>query len=332
MMGKAVEIASEVGLLIYPGCQLSAIYGLTDLFRIASEWSPQDFDPRRVIRVSHWKESEGEISCVWDSHPERPHRLGFAVAPPSIIMPAQMQPMPVAAKWMAEVHAQGVTVCSICAGAFVLAETGLINGRRATTHWAFSDELAARFPEIELSADNMVIDDGDVVTAGGILAWTDLGLTLVEKLLGPGVMLSTARFLLVDPPRRNQGVYRMFIPKFDHGDAAILSVQHHLHAAQAETHDMIDLASRAKLTERTFLRRFKKATGLRPTEYLQQMRMMKARDLLESTNQAVEQIAWAVGYSDATAFRRVFQRVTELTPAGYRRRFGSHLASGRAEQ
>nr|CAD6436520.1 GlxA family transcriptional regulator [Rhizobium sp. Q54] len=326
-MAKAMEIASEVGLLIYPGCQLSAIYGLTDLFRIASEWSPQDADPKRVIRVSHWQELETGMSCVWDSHPERPHHLGFAIAPPSIIMPAQMPPMPAAAAWMAEVHAQGATVCSICAGAFVLAETGLINGRRATTHWAFSDELAARYPEIELAAENLVIDDGDVVTAGGILAWTDLGLTLVEKLLGPSVMLSTARFLLVDPPRRSQGIYRMFIPKLDHGDAAILSVQHHLHANLAEAHDMADLAARAKLAERTFLRRFKKATGSRPTEYLQQMRMMRARDMLESTNHAVEQIAWTVGYSDVTAFRRVFQRVTDLTPASYRRRFGLNRAS-----
>ncbi|KQW30253.1 AraC family transcriptional regulator [Rhizobium sp. Root274] len=277
---------------------------------------------RRTIRTSHWQIEGDDVVCAWDSHPGTPHRLGYVIAPPSIVMPAQMQPMPVAARWMATHHKEGATIASICAGAFVLAETGLVNGRRVTTHWAFSEELAARYPKLELAAEQMVIDDGDIMTAGGILAWTDLGLTLVEKLLGVGTMLATARFLLVDPPRRNQDIYKAFIPKFDHGDTAILNVQHHVHAQAAEAHDISELAGRAGLAERTFLRRFVKATGLRPTEYLQQIRIMKARDALETTNLPVEQIAWNVGYSDVTAFRRVFLRVTSLTPTQYRQRFG----------
>lgn len=321
-MTTEVELISEVGLLIYPDCQLSAIYGLTDLLRIANQWAPQDERTKRAIRVSHWQASSDGVSCVWDSHPGTPHRLGFVIAPPSIIMPADMPPMPTAAAWMVEKHAEGATVCSVCAGAFVLAEAGLINGRRATTHWAFSEELAARYPQIDLAAENVIIDEGDVMTAGGILAWTDLGLTLVEKLMGPGVMLATARFLLVDPPRRDQNLYRSFIPKFDHGDAAILGVQHLLHAEPSQPHDIPDLSIRAGLTDRTFLRRFSKATGLRPTEYLQRVRMMKARDALETTTRPVEQIAWSVGYSDVTAFRRIFQRFTSVTPSVYRQRFG----------
>jgi transcriptional regulator GlxA family with amidase domain len=325
-MAAQVEVVSEIGLLIYPDCQLSAIYGLTDLFRIATQWTPQQSGPPRTIRVSHWQVVGDDVVCIWDSHPAQPHRLGHVIAPPSIIMPAQMPPMPVAARWMVDRHREGATVCSVCAGAFVLAETGLIDGRRATTHWAFSDELAARYPKIDLAAEYMVIDDGDIITVGGILAWTDLGLTLVEKLMGVGVMFATARFLLVDPPRREQHLYRSFIPRFDHGDAAILSAQHHIHAHAADAHDIPDLARRVGLAERTFLRHFIKATGLRPTEYLQQVRMMKARDGLETTNHSIDQIAWQVGYSDATAFRRLFQRTTGLTPSAYRQRFG--LARG----
>ncbi|MDH6265003.1 transcriptional regulator GlxA family with amidase domain [Rhizobium sp. SG_E_25_P2] len=321
-MMRPVNWVSEVGLLIYPDCQLSAVYGLTDLFRIASQWAPQQSGQVKAIRVSHWQVEADDVVCVWDSQPEQPHRLGYIIAPPSIVMPAQMQPMPAAASWIVDMHAKGATACSICAGAFVLAETGLVDGRRVTTHWAFSDELAARFPKVDLAAEQMVIDDGDVMTAGGILAWTDLGLTLVEKLMGVGTMLATARFLLVDPPRRDQDLYKAFIPKFDHGDAAILGVQHHIQAQASEAHDISELARRAGLAERTFLRRFTKATGLRPTEYLQQIRVMKARDALETTNRSVEQISWDVGYSDATAFRRVFQRLTSLTPTLYRQRFG----------
>jgi transcriptional regulator GlxA family with amidase domain len=321
-MTERADVVMEIGLLIYPDCQLSAVYGLTDLFRIASQWAPQQAEHPRTIRISHWQIAGDDVVCAWDSHPGIPHRLGYVIAPPSIIMPAEMQPMPVAARWMASKHSEGTTIGSICAGAFVLAETGLLNGRRVTTHWAFSEELAARYPKLELAAEQMVIDDGDIMTAGGILAWTDLGLTLVEKLMGVGTMLAAARFLLVDPPRRDQDVYKAFVPKFDHGDAAILGVQHHIHAQVAEAHDIPELAGRAGLAERTFLRRFVKAIGLRPTEYLQQIRIMKARDALETTNLSVEQVSWNVGYSDVTAFRRVFLRVTSLTPTQYRQRFG----------
>ncbi|KQZ57947.1 AraC family transcriptional regulator [Rhizobium sp. Root149] len=321
-MVEQADVVAEIGLLIYPDCQLSAVYGLTDLFRIASQWAPQQTVHPRMIRVSHWQIAEDDVVCTWDSHPGTPNRLGYVLAPPSIIMPAQMQPMPVAARWMANKHKEGATIGSICAGAFVLAETGLIDGRRATTHWAFSHELAKRYPKIDLAAEQMVIDDGDIMTAGGILAWTDLGLTLVEKLMGVGTMLATARFLLVDPPRRDQDIYKAFVPKFDHGDTAILGVQHHIHAQAAEAHDIPELADRAGLADRTFLRRFVKATGLRPTEYLQQVRVMKARDALETTSLSVEQISWDVGYSDVTAFRRVFQRIAGLTPTQYRQRFG----------
>lgn len=321
-MAERREVVAEVGLLIYPDCQLAAVYGLTDLFRIASQWVPYQADHQRTVRVSHWQVEQDDVVCVWDSHPGGAHRLSYIIAPPSIVMPAKMQAMPVAARWMVARHHEGATVGSICAGAFVLAETGLIDGRRVTTHWAFSDELAARYPKLELAAERMVIDDGDIVTAGGILAWTDLGLTLVEKLMGLQTMLATARFLLVDPPRRDQDPYRSFAPKFDHGDTAILHVQHHIHATASQAHEIPDLADRAGLTERTFLRRFVKATGLRPTEYIQQIRMMQARDALETTGLPVAQIAWNVGYSDGAAFRKIFLRVTGLKPTQYRQRFG----------
>jgi transcriptional regulator GlxA family with amidase domain len=119
-------------------------------------------------------------------------------------MPERMVSQPGAAAWMRARHADGATLCSVCAGAFVLAETGLMDGRRATTRWAFAHQLASRFPKVHLAEDHMVLDEGDIITAGGILAWTDLGLTLVERLLGPATMLATARFLLVEPPRSTQ--------------------------------------------------------------------------------------------------------------------------------
>lgn len=316
---------TEVGLLIYPDCQLAAIYGLTDMFRIAADWaiSISGEENKSVIRVSHWKvnESLNTVECVWDSHPGKPHRMSYLIAPPSLVMPALMASMKVPADWMNTLYSTGVTLCSVCAGAFVLAETGLINHRRATTHWAFAQTLSDRFPSIEVVAEKMVIDDGDIITAGGILAWIDLGLTLVEKIAGTGTMLSTARFLLVDPPRREQSPYSVFIPDFEHGDSRILRVQQHLHASYAGQHSIESMAERASLSPRTFLRHFRKATGLRPTDYLQQIRIMKAREALELTVRPVDVIAWEVGYTDPSAFRKIFRKIMGVTPGQHRQRF-----------
>ena len=319
-----MTIAGEIGLLIYPDSQLAAVYGLTDLFRIAGEMSAAlDQDRPRAVRVTHWQQgADGAVGCVFDSHPGEPHSPSYLIAPPSLVMPAKMKPMQVFAGWLADRHAQGSTLCSVCAGAFLLGETGLLEGREATTHWAFADALAARFPEIKVDVDRMVIDDGDIITAGGILAWTDLGLTLVERLLGPAVMLDTARFLLVDPPGRTQQPYNQFTPRFDHGDAPILKVQRWLKATGAKDHAVTALAEMAGMEERTFLRRFRKATGFRPTEYAQQIRIAKAREALERSRRPIEQIAWDVGYGDPSAFRRLFQRITGLAPNDYRLRFG----------
>jgi transcriptional regulator GlxA family with amidase domain len=320
-------VVTEVALVIYPDCQLAAIYGLTDLFRLAGQWANRD-EPgaaKPSIRVSHWRMEERQMLCVFDSHPNENHQIKHVIVPPSLVEPDKMTSMRVAADWMVEQHRHGVTLASVCAGAFVLAETGLIDQRLTTTHWAFAEALKKRYPKVNVAADNMVIDDGDIMTAGGILAWADLGLTIVSKILGAGTMLATARFLLIDPPRQHQSTYRVFIPRFDHGDAAILAIQHHIHAHLAEPHSFVELASQAGLTERTFLRRFVKATGHKPTDYLQQTRIMKARDALELTNRTIDDIAYSVGYSDPTAFRKVFLKIAGLLPTHYRQRFAIAL-------
>jgi transcriptional regulator GlxA family with amidase domain len=318
-MTQKPESVAEIGLLIYPDCQLAAIYGLSDLFQIASNWAG---DKLRYIRVSHWQATAAGIDCIWDSHPGTAHQLAYIIAPPSIAMPERMAPAPVAAQWMREQHAGGTTLCSVCAGAFLLAETGLIDGRRATTHWAFAQQLAQRFPKVKLAEEYMVLDEGDIVTAGGILAWADLGLTLVQRLLGPSTMLATARYLLIPPPRQSQRPFAQFVPRFDHGDEVIRQSQHLIHARAHETLGITDLQIAAGMTGRTFLRRFSAATGFRPIEYLQQVRIAKAREALERSLTPVDQIAWEVGYADPAAFRKLFQKLTGLPPSAYRQQFG----------
>lgn len=167
----------------------------------------------------------------------------------------------------------------------------------------------------------ITVEDGNFITAGGVLAWADLGLKLVDRHLGPTIMLETARFMLVDPPGREQRFYSNFSPKLHHGDGDVLKLQHWLQTEAAKQPSLDEMAEISGLSTRTLIRRFKRATGLNPTEYSQRLRVGKAREMLEFTRQPVSQVALAVGYEDYGSFRKVFQKIVGLTPSDYRRRF-----------
>jgi transcriptional regulator GlxA family with amidase domain len=155
------------------------------------------------------------------------------------------------------------------------------------------------------------------------MAWLDLGLRLVDRYLGPVVMVKTAQFFLADPAGRQQRFYANFSPPLHHGDAAILRVQLWLQTRPSESINIDRMADKANLGERTFLRRFQKTTGLTPTEYMQHLKVQKARELLEFTTLSMKEISWKVGYEDTGAFRKTFQKLIGLSPADYRCRFGT---------
>lgn len=326
----------EIGILCYPGAQLAAIHGLTDLFQVANRLAGARRggagEGLKALRVSHFAPDPADDrpetlpACRFDTHPELPHRPVALILPPSLEGPPHAGAAGKSAEWLRGLHAEGTLLCSVCAGAFLLAETGLLAGRAATTHWNLAEAFLARFPEVRLDVEKLVIDEGDIMTAGGLLAWTDLGLRLVDRLLGPTLMLETARILLADPAGREQRFYSRFSPRLQHGDAAILKVQHWLQQQEGRRVTVPAMAARAGLTERTFLRRFRRATGLRPTEYCQHLRVGKARELLEFTGRSVEEIAWSVGYEDPGSFHQLFHRMMGLSPGEYRRRFGVKTA------
>jgi transcriptional regulator GlxA family with amidase domain len=315
---------AEIGILLYPGVASATVHGLTDLFTVASTLARQHMGPTApMVRVSHWKpnSSNDAIDCVFDTHPDLSPR------PVAVIVPGSWSGEPAPAvtqclvRWLVERHVAGTTLCSVCGGAFVLAETGLLAGRSATTHWTFIPTMAERFPDIRVDERRITVEDGNFITAGGVLAWADLGLKLVDRHLGPTIMLETARFMLVDPPGREQRYYSNFSPRLHHGDAEVLKLQHWLQAEAANQPSLAEMAGICGLEQRTFLRRFKKATGLNPTEYSQRIRVGKAREMLEFTHQPINQVALAVGYEDYGSFKRVFQKIVGLSPGDYRRRF-----------
>ncbi|MFT0859878.1 GlxA family transcriptional regulator [Ancylobacter sp. G4_0304] len=313
-------LRAEIGLLLYSGCQMAMVHGMSDLLAIAAGFSAGHGGPG--LRVSHWVPAEGGgFVRGFDTHPGRAGEPDILIVPGRLAAVVEADEAAPYARWLLAHHARGATLASNCGGAFLLAATGLLSGRPATTHWMFADAFRARFPDVKLDPDKIVVEDGDIITAGGLMAWTDLGMRLVDRLYGPSIMLETGRFLLVDPAGREQRHYSSFAPRLTHGDEAILKVQHWLQAKGARDVGVADMAQQAGLEERTFLRRFKAATGLKPTEYAQHVRVGKARELLEFTRRTVDQIAWSVGYEDPAAFRRLFQRLIGLTPGEYRQRF-----------
>lgn len=315
--------AAEVGILLYRGCQTAMVHGLTDMLMTASDFSAARGG--RTLRVSHWSlDRASSFARSFDTHPGADGQADVLVAPGRLTGPVTTEEAGPFARWLAAQHARGAVLASNCGGTFLLAETGLLSGRSVTTHWMFADLLQIRFPDLNVEPEKIVIDDGDIITAGGLMAWADLAMRLIDHLLGPSIMVETSRFFLVDASGREQRHYGSFAPRLTHGDEAILRVQHWLQAKAARSVSVADMARESGLEERTFLRRFKAATGVKPTEYAQCLRVEKARELLQFTKRTVDQIAWSVGYEDPAAFRRVFGRLVGLPPGDYRRRFGAH--------
>ena len=306
-------MATPLGILDYPGAQTSAVLGLRDLLEVASRLNRQRGGKAEALDV--------RILGMSEAPPVLDGVLRALIVPPCLGGDPPGDPAGVVAAWLQDRHREGTLLCSVCAGAFLLAGTGLLAGRPATTHWALKIPFTERFPEVKLDTDRLLIDEGDVITAGGLMAWVDLGLLLVDRFLGPEAMLATARHFLVDPGGREQRFYSTFAPVLTHGDSAVLRAQQWIQTHSAEKVEVPRMAEAACLGERTFLRRFQAAAGLRPTEYLQHLRVGKARDLLERSDLPMDEIAWQVGYSDPGAFRKTFQRLMGLSPSDYRRRF-----------
>ncbi|GGE30477.1 AraC family transcriptional regulator [Halopseudomonas oceani] len=327
--------AVEIGLVLYPGAQQAAVLGLTDLFAVANREAlshlPHAEPP---LRITHWQQNQpGDLPVrVFDSSSgaSADALLSALILPPTLNEPVFADDTGTLSAWLVARHGEGVALASVCAGAFPLAATGLLTGRKMTTHWAYATLLQERHPDVRVDADQLIIDDGDIITAGGLMAWTDLGLRLVDRLLGPTVMIETARTLLVDPPGREQRYYSLFSPRLTHADAAVLKLQHWLQATQAKEMALPILAAQAGLQERTLLRRFQRATGMTTTEYCQRLRVGRAQELLQFDKASVERVAWEVGYSDAGAFRKVFTRIVGLSPGEYRRRFGNSTRASRS--
>ncbi len=225
--------------------------------------------------------------------------------------------------WLRRQYDQGAHVAGICMAAAYLAEAGLLEGRMATTHWALAADFARRWPTALWRPEMMVTEDARVLCSGGVCASIDISLYLVEKVCGHEVAVQCAKSLLLNMPRVSQAGYAVLPLSPDHSDTPIRAVEVWLQDHCRETLSIDQLASRAGMSARNFVRRFKAATGRFPGAYLQAARMELAKAMLERDSAPVQSVSTAVGYDDVAFFRALFKRTTGMTPAQYRSRFAA---------
>jgi transcriptional regulator GlxA family with amidase domain len=225
--------------------------------------------------------------------------------------------------WLQRVHGEGGLLCSACSGVLLIAETGLLSGRDATIHPAYAATFQRNFPDVRLRLEETLVATGqreELVMAGASASWHDLVLYLVARHVGPTAAQAVAKFLLLQWHTDGQAPYVPFNPPRDHGDAIVLEAQEWLQTGYAVAAPVTELVERSGMPERTFKRRFARATGYSPIVYVQHVRVEEAKRRLERTSEPVDDLSFAVGYEDPASFRRLFKRITGVPPGAYRRK------------
>ncbi len=313
-------------LVAVPGCMTSAVFGSLEAFAIADALRAGEGPKLNVVVAGPSQDSVTgfggfEIPCT--ARLEDLQHASVIVIPPIIGSPEELASDNAAVvDCLGSAVDRGAITAATCTGTFLVAETGVLNGRRATTTPLFRELFKQRFPEVHLRTSLRIVDEGAVVTAGATTSYLDLALALIGRALGPRIALETARVLSTDPNPRSQQPFLLPRPTPEHPDEEVRKVEQWIAQNLTKACDTESLAGVAGLGERTFLRRFRTATGESPRQYLQRLRVEAAMKDLESTNLSIEEITYQCGYEDTRSFRRLFRKQTGISPGEYRSRFG----------
>jgi transcriptional regulator GlxA family with amidase domain len=223
--------------------------------------------------------------------------------------------------WIVTQYKEGASVASLCIGAFLLAQTGLLKGRNCTTHWEFANDFRRMFPNINLLENKIITDEKDIYTSGGAYSWLNLILYLIEKYAGRDMAITCSKGFEIDIHRNNQSPFIIFSGQKDHEDEDIIKVQNFIEANIQSKIPVGELANMLSLGRRNLERRFKKATGNTVMEYVQRVKIEAVKKSLESSRLNVNEAMNRVGYTDAKAFRIIFKKVTGFSPLQYRSRY-----------
>lgn len=223
--------------------------------------------------------------------------------------------------WIENQYKEGAEVASMCTGAFMLASSGLLDGKNCSTHWSAADTFRDMFPKVMVQAEELITDEHGIYTNGGGYSFLNLAIYLVEKYYDRQTAIYCSKVFQIEMDRQNQSAFIIFKGQKMHGDKIVQQAQTYIENNVHEKISIKQLASRFALSRRQFDRRFIEATGDTPFEYLQRVKVEAAKKILEVGRKTVTEAMYEVGYSDASAFRRVFKEVTSLSPVEYRNRY-----------
>lgn len=227
--------------------------------------------------------------------------------------------------WLIEQHEKGAELASLCIGAFLLAATGLLNGKKCSTHWNAAHDFRAMFPDVELVDGSIITEEGRIYSSGGANSYWRLLLYLVEKYTDRDTAILASKYFAVDIDRESQSAFMMFTGQKNHGDEAIVKAQEYIEENFQDKISVEDLADKFSVGRRSFERRFKKATNNTVVEYIQRVKIEAAKRSFESSRKNINEVMFDVGYTDTKAFRTVFRKITGLTPIEYRNKYNKQV-------
>jgi transcriptional regulator GlxA family with amidase domain len=228
--------------------------------------------------------------------------------------------------WIREQYKSGAEIASICTGAFLIAATGLLDGKTCSTHWNAAAGFKRLFPNISLQTDKLLVAERGIYTNGGAYSFLNLVLFLVEKYFDRQTAILCSKIFQIDIERTSQSPFFIFQAQKNHGDEVISKAQAYIEENLSERISFEELASKLSVSRRNFDRRFIKATGNTPVEYLQRVKVEVAKSTLEKGRKNIFEVMYDVGYSDDKAFREVFKKITGLSPLDYRAKFNKESA------
>ncbi|MES2678521.1 MAG: helix-turn-helix domain-containing protein [Bacteroidota bacterium] len=223
--------------------------------------------------------------------------------------------------WIEKQYREGAQIATICTGAFLLAASGLLDGKSCSTHWSAANSFKAMFPEVNLQADHLITDENGIYTNGGAYSFLNLMLYLVEKYYDRPTAIFCSKVFQIDMDRTSQSPFIIFKGQKSHGDETVKKAQAYMEKHLAKKISIEQLSAQLAVGRRNFDRRFIKATGNTPTEYAQRVKIESAKKTLETSRKTISEVMYDVGYSDVKAFREVFRKITGMSPLEYRARY-----------
>lgn len=321
----------HVSLVALPDAVVSTLAGIFDVLNAVGQMN-LSADAVAPFHIDIVGEARGPLMLASGVPMQVQRSIDEVVCSDIVIVPSvllqennwEKNRYPLLLAWLQQMHSRGAIICSACSGIFLLAETGLFDGREATVHFGYAPVFARIFPAVAVYPEQVLVVSGardELISSGASMSWHDLVLYLIARFAGATRAQAVAHMFALQWHQDGLTPFMIFEGKSDHGDAEILAAQQWLQQNFSSANAVEKMIEQSALAERTFKRRFTSATGLAPIAYVQRLRIEDAKRRLERTQVAIDEISWRVGYEDAAFFRRLFKRTTGLTPGAYRKRF-----------